>query len=305
MSLTTSDSHATQLADKNIGIIGAGAMGGSIARGLANALDNPQQIVVCDHSASKLQTLAQEAGVRIAASAEELVESGSATQDGAADSCPDVVVLAVKPQVLPALLGSVGNKLGEALVISIAAGVSLATLEAALPAGCRVVRAMPNLPIATGSGATAITGGSSARSADVELARELFATMGAAQVMREDQLDVEGAVVGCGPAFVALMVDALTRAAVLRGLPAAAARQMIEATMVGTARQLMDSDMHPRAYMERVTSPGGTTAAALVELEPQLQKGVCEAVDAALARTAELAAREFESSLCHFTSLYA
>lgn len=292
MSHATAPSAPTQLADKSIGIIGAGAMGGSIARGLAHALECPEHIVVCDHSTSKLQALAKEAGVSITATAEDLVKYGAASKNGIADgACPDVVVLAVKPQVLPALLGSVGSELGEALVISIAAGVSISTLEAALPKGCRVVRAMPNLPIAVGSGATALSAGSCADAADVELARELFATMGAAQVMREDQLDVEGAVVGCGPAFVALMVDALTRAAVLRGLPAAAARQMVEATMVGTARQLLESDMHPRAYMERVTSPGGTTAAALVELEPQLQKGVYEAVDAALARTAELAGK--------------
>ena len=136
---------------------------------------------------------------------------------------------------------------------------------------------------------TAVCGGSTATPADVELVREMFAALGSAKVMREDQLDAEGAVVGCAPAYFALMVDALTRAGVRAGLPAAAAREMVNATMLGVAESLAKSGEHPRAYMERVTSPGGTTAAALFELEPALTEGAYAAVDAALARTAELA----------------
>ena len=107
--------------------------------------------------------------------------------------------------------------------------------------------------------------------------------------MREDQLDAEGAVVSCGPAYIALFVDALTRAGVRAGMPAQACREMVEATMLGVARQLLESQEHPRAYMERVTSPGGTTAAGLYALEPLLVEGSYDAVDAALRRTAELA----------------
>ena len=111
---------------------------------------------------------------------------------------------------------------------------------------------------------------------------------GCAKVMREDQLDAEGAVVSCGPAYIALMVDAMTRSGVEKGLPAADCREMVLTTMRGVCQQMLDSGEHPRSYMERVTSPGGTTAAGLRELEPNLVFGVEEAVDAALARTEEL-----------------
>ena len=272
-----SDQTAVVLPDVKVGVIGGGSMGGAIARGLVASGALPgSSVFVCDHNAAKLEALAQ-AGVTTVADADAVL----------ADA-PDVVVLAVKPQVLGALLKQLSGRLGDALVVSIAAGVTLETLEGALP-GSRVVRVMPNLPVAVRSGASAVCGGHGATAADVELVRGLFAQLGAAKVMREDQLDAEGAVVGCAPAFFALAVDAFTRAGIRAGLPAAAAREMVNATMLGVAEMLAESGEHPRAYMERVTSPGGTTAAALYELEPLLTQGAYDAVDAALERTAELA----------------
>ena len=179
----------------------------------------------------------------------------------------DVLVLAVKPQVLPSVLGQLEGALDGRLVVSIAAGVKLATLEGAL-AGARVVRVMPNLPLQVLSGATAVCPGSS-RAEDGKLVQALFAALGSAQVMTEAQLDVAGAISGCGPAFFALFVDDLTRTGVRAGLPAAACREMVLATMRGVAQQLLESGEHPRAYMEKVTSPGGTTAAALEAMEPR------------------------------------
>ena len=273
-----SDTEKDLLEGQTVAIIGAGSMGGSIARGLVESGALPgEQVLVCDHNPGKLAALTQQAGVRtFATSAEMLAEK------------PGIVVLAVKPQMLAPVLEQHAEDLDGALVVSIAAGVTLATLEAALP-GARVVRVMPNLPVSVRSGASAITGGASAGEADVATVQALFATLGSAKVMREDQLDAEGAVVGCAPAYFALMVDALTRAGIRAGLPAAAAREMVNATMLGVAESLAKSGEHPRAYMERVTSPGGTTAAALFELEPALTEGAYAAVDAALARTAELA----------------
>ena len=273
-----SDTEKDLLGGQTVAIIGAGSMGGSIARGLVESGALPgEQVLVCDHNPGKLAALAQQAGVRtFATSAEMLAEK------------PGIVVLAVKPQVLAPVLEQHAADLEGALVVSIAAGVTLATLEAALP-GARVVRVMPNLPVSVRSGASAITGGASAGEADVATVQALFATLGSAKVMREDQLDAEGAVVGCAPAYFALMVDALTRAGIRAGLRATDAREMVSATMLGVAESLAVSGEHPRAYMERVTSPGGTTAAALYELEPLLAKGSYDAVDAALERTAELA----------------
>lgn len=268
----------SNLANIHVGIIGAGAMGGSIAAGLVEAgVLGGAQVLVCDHSASKLDALKAKSGVVIFDSAQQLFEAG-----------PDVVILAIKPQVLPAFLDTNASYLQGRLVVSIAAGVALSTLEAAL-GSARVVRVMPNLPVAVRSGASALCGGSSATSEDVALVSELFGALGATAVMRESQLDAEGAVVGCGPAYFALMIDALTRAGVRSGMPAADARAMSIATMKGVALMLEQDGTHPREYMERVTSPGGTTAAALYELEPALCDGVYAAVDAALERTAELA----------------
>jgi pyrroline-5-carboxylate reductase len=200
------------------------------------------------------------------------------------------VVLAIKPQVLPAFVEGHAEALSRSLVVSIAAGVPISTLERLMPEA-RVVRVMPNLPIAVRSGASAVAVGSRADADDVERVLGMFGALGAAKVMREDQLDVCGNSVGCAPALFALMVDALTRAAVRQGLPAADARDMFEATMLGTARMLVDSGDHPRAYMEAVTSPGGTTAQFLKELEPRLVEGCEEGLDAALRRNRELSGR--------------
>lgn len=261
----------------SVGIIGAGAMGGAIARGLvASGAVEARRVWACDSDEGRLGPL-RDLGIATAGSADELVAAGT-----------DVVILAVKPQVLGALMAEVASGLEGRLVVSIAAGVPLATLEASLP-GARVVRVMPNLPLQVLSGATAVTPGESAGAGDAELVRSLFSALGSAEVMREDQLDAEGAVVGCGPAFFALFVDTLTRAGVRAGLPATACREMVESTMLGVARSLLESGEHPRAYVERVTSPGGTTAEALLALEPLLERGSYEAVDAALARTRELA----------------
>ena len=263
--------------DSSVGIVGAGSMGGAIARGLvaSGALD-ASSIASCDPSASMLEPLA-ELGIRCFASGDELVALGT-----------DVVILAVKPQILPAVVAPLAGSLEGRLVVSIAAGVNLDTLEGLLP-GARVVRVMPNLPIQVLSGASAVCAGTRATADDANLVRDLFASLGSAQVMREDQLDVAGAVSGCGPAYFALFVDDLTRAGVRAGLPAAACREMVLATMRGVAQQLIDSGEHPRAYMDKVTSPGGTTAAGLQAMEASLFYAASDAVDAALERTRELA----------------
>ena len=259
-----------------IGIIGGGSMGGAVARGLVESgAAEAARVLVADHHAERRDELA---ALGIRTFCDEAALMGER---------PDVLVLAVKPQVLPATMASVAPRAAGLLVVSVAAGVTLSALEAALP-GTRVVRAMPNLPVAVRSGATAVAAGATAAPGDAELVRSLFSALGVAEVMREDQLDVAAVVAGCSPAFFALFVDALTRAGIRAGLPAAACRRMVEATMRGTAEQLVNGGAHPREYLEGVTSPGGTTAAALYALEPALVSGSYAAVDAALERTREL-----------------
>nr|WP_314640251.1 pyrroline-5-carboxylate reductase [uncultured Olsenella sp.] len=265
------------LRDARIAVVGAGAMGGAIARGLVESGAVPApQVLACDHSASKLEPLAA-LGAVCRQDTAELLSLGF-----------DLAVLAVKPQVLPAVLKELEPLLAGHAVVSIAAGVALDALETALP-GSRVLRAMPNLPVQTLSGATALCAGDGCTREDVGLARDAFAALGVCELMREDQLDVAGAVSGCGPAYFALIVDQLVRAGVERGLAAGACRRMVLSTMRGTACQLLGSGEHPRAYMERVTSPGGTTAAGLRAMETQTFWATSEAVEAALERNAELA----------------
>ena len=262
---------------QSVGVIGVGAMGGSIARGLVEAgVLDASHLLVADSDERRVSAFAK-MGARVFADGAALLADG-----------PDVVILAVKPQVLGGVMADLAPLMGERLVISIAAGVTVSSIERALPSA-RVVRVMPNLPVQVRSGATAVCAGSRTNAEDVELATTLFSALGAVAVMREDQLDVAGAVSGCAPAFFSLFVDALTRAGVRAGLPAACAREMVESTMRGCAEQLLTEGVHPREYMERVTSPGGTTAAALYELEGPLTEGTYAAIDAALARTRELA----------------
>ncbi|MBP3885673.1 MAG: pyrroline-5-carboxylate reductase [Olsenella sp.] len=266
--------------ESTVAVVGAGAMGGAIAAGLVGSgVADCGSVLVADPSAERRETLGK-LGMRTFDAAREMLAQK-----------PDVTVLAVKPQILPAVVGEFADLLDGSAVISIAAGVPLAALEQMLPSS-RVVRVMPNLPVQVLSGATAVCGGTRATDDDIRLACTIFGALGSAKVMREDQLDAEGAVVSCGPAYIALMVDAMTRAGVENGLPAADCREMVLSTMRGVCQQLLDSGEHPRSYMERVTSPGGTTAAGLRSLEPYLVEGVEEAIDAALARTRDLAKRK-------------
>lgn len=264
--------------DATVTVIGGGAMGGSIVRGLVASGTCPaNHVTVVDIDRSKVEGLAKETGV---------AASGDAAK--ALEASPDVVIVAVKPQVISALLDEVGCAAANSLTVSIAAGTPIAAVQEALGEGARLVRVMPNLPVAVRSGATAVAPGPWATSDDVDLVCELFGALGAVAVMGEGQLDAEGAVVGCGPAYFALMVDALTRAAVDAGLPAAQARDLVSTTMGGVSAMLKESGEHPRVYMEKVTSPGGTTAAALKVLEPLMEQGCYEAVAAAMERTEAL-----------------
>lgn len=260
-----------------VAFVGAGSMGGSIAAGIVGAgLVDASLVSACDPSQDCRDRLAA-LGIATFSDAREMLAQGF-----------DVAVLAVKPQILPAVVADVAGELGGHAVISIAAGTPLATLDGLLPAS-RLIRVMPNLPVQLLSGATAVCAGPRSTAEDLELARALFAALGVATVMREDQLDAEGAVVSCGPAYIALMADLMTRAGVEHGLAAQDCREMVLSTMRGVAAQLLESGEHPRAYMERVTSPGGTTAAALRAMEPAMTEAVLAAVDAALVRTRELA----------------
>lgn len=263
-----------------IALIGCGAMGGAIARGLVETGKVPGEgLLLVDASEERALGLARELGAK-AAKAADLASAAAA----------DAVVLAVKPQVLPGVARELASCKGSALVVSIAAGITLATLQG-LFEGHHVVRVMPNLALTAGSGATAIAPAPSATPEEAAYVRDLFAAFGPAAIFTEAQLDAMGAISGCGPAYFALFVDALTRAAIEQGIPAAVAREFILATCRGTAAILSEGE-HPRAFMEKVMSPGGTTAAAMAVMDPLFMEAASSGVEAAMERTRELAQKE-------------
>jgi len=204
----------------------------------------------------------------------------------------DVVVLAVKPQVVSQVLAQIAPEIGaRALLISIAAGVSIATLEAALGPESRVVRTMPNTPALVGASATGLASGSRATATDVMLSRSLFESLGVVAVVPESQLDAVTGLSGSGPAFVYLFIEALADGGVRSGLPRDAAMALAAQTVLGGAKMVLETKQHPGSLKDQVTSPGGTTIAGVHALERAGFRGaVIDAVKAATDRSAELGA---------------
>lgn len=208
----------------------------------------------------------------------------------------DLVVLAVKPQVMMGVLEKLsemdafsGGEQGP-LFVSIAAGLTTARLEAALPKSARLVRTMPNMPLMIGAGATSVTAGSEVLENDVELVRDLFASLGSAVVVEEDQMDATCAVSGSGPAYVAAMIEALRDAGIKQGLDKQTAEDLALQTVFGTALLVKETGRDLAEVRQSICSPGGTTIAALEAMEEAGFRGVFEAgVAAAVLRSKELA----------------
>jgi pyrroline-5-carboxylate reductase len=269
------------LANASIGLLGGGAMGEALAAGVLAAGVAKPRVCAADPEPARREHLASALGIRTSASNAE------------AASC-DVVVVAVKPGLVKSVLGALGGPgnaaLAKPLWISIAAGVSLAALESALPAGARVVRAMPNTPALVRAGATAFTPNAACSAADRTLARSLFEGVGLAwECPNEALLDAVTGLSGSGPAYVFVLLEALSDAGVRMGLPRDAATALATQTVLGSARLAQESKRHPAALKDQVTSPGGTTIAGLERLEAGgFRAAVHDAVAAATQRSKEL-----------------
>jgi pyrroline-5-carboxylate reductase len=205
----------------------------------------------------------------------------------------DVLVLAVKPQTLPALLDEIRNQVTEKhLVVSIAAGVSLKRLADGLLANRRLIRVMPNTPCLLGASAAGFAAGPGAKPEDVALVERLFNAVGKAFVVPESLLDPVTGLSGSGPAFVYVMVEALADGGVRMGLPRDVATTLAAQTVMGAARMVLETGQHPGQLKDAVTSPGGTTIAGLHALERGgFRAAVMDAVEAATKRAAELGNR--------------
>jgi pyrroline-5-carboxylate reductase len=205
----------------------------------------------------------------------------------------DIVIVAVKPGDVPTTLESAMQALADdALVLSIAAGVTIATLEHAAP-GRPVVRAMPNTPALVGRGASAIAPGANATDEHLELAARVLGSVGIVVRVSEAALDAVTGLSGSGPAYVMLVAEAMIEAGVLNGLPRSTAEELVVQTLLGSAELLAQGDAGPEALRAAVTSPGGTTAAGLRELEARgLRAAFLDAISAATERSRELGRAE-------------
>lgn len=260
-------------------------MGEILARGLLRAGWSPDELVLAARRAER--------------AAEAELRTGISTVLDAAQACAgrEVVVIAVKPRDVPALLDQIAGKLADGTVIvSLAAGVPISVYESAIPEAV-VVRAMPNTPAAVDEGMTAYCAGSRADAAALEAAREVLSAVGATIELSEDLLDAVTAVSGTGPAYVFLLAEALTEAAIREGLPHHAAEKLVHQTLRGAGILLAESEQSAFRLRGQVTSPGGTTAAAMHVLEEGGFRALVEdAVQAAARRSRELGDAAAEST---------
>jgi pyrroline-5-carboxylate reductase len=263
-----------------VALLGGGKMGAALVGGLLDGGWEADALSIAEIDGERRIALEQEfAKVRVVPSAAWAV----------ADA--DVVVVAVKPGDVAATLETALPALGsDTLVLSIAAGVTLARLEAMVP-GRPVVRAMPNTPALVGLGASAIAGGTNARPEHLDLAERLLGAVGIVVRVGEPMLDAVTGLSGSGPAYVFLVAEAMIEAGVLVGLARDVASDLVVQTLLGSATLLAQDASGPEALRAAVTSPGGTTASGLRELETHgLRAAILDAVSAATRRSRELGA---------------
>jgi pyrroline-5-carboxylate reductase len=264
---------------KKVGFVGAGNMGEALIKGLASASLVPADaIAAADVRAERVAQLARQYGIRAVADNAALVRG-----------C-DVVVLAVKPQIMAPVLREIAPALtGRPLLISLAAGVSTATIQGVIGRYQRLIRVMPNTPALVLEGVTAIARGPELPAEDLETAQEIFAAVGKAVVLDEEAMDAVTGLSGSGPAYVAIVIESLADGGVKMGLDRATAMTLATQTVLGAARLLSETGLHPGALKDMVSSPGGTTIAGIAALEEGgIRTTFIRAVERATLRSREL-----------------
>jgi len=275
----------SMLSGKRIGIIGAGAMGSALCRGLihANATD-PKRIVVADIHPDHVQNLHTSLGIKVA---ENNIQIARFT---------DIILLAVKPYTVATVLDEIADSLKRdggkplPLIICIAAGIPIAKIEAHLKEPIPVIRAMPNTPSQVGSGACAFCTGTHADDTHRQQATAIFRSVGNAVEVPETMMDAVTALSGSGPAYVYLMIEALVDGGVKVGMPRDIAYKLAAQTVLGAAQMVIDTGLHPAQLRDMVTTPAGTTIEALASMEHSgVRAALIDAVVAAHKRSRELA----------------
>jgi pyrroline-5-carboxylate reductase len=260
-------------------ILGAGKIGEALLSGLLRSGTAATEVVICERLPERAAELAERYGVR------QEDDPAVAVRDA------EVVVLAVKPGDVTVVAGLIARGLpAGALVLSVAAGIPTGTIEASLPSGTPVVRVMPNTPMLVGQAMSAMAAGAAAGPEHVDRAEELLTTVGRVVRVPEAQIDAVTAVSGSGPAYLYLVVEAMIDAGVLLGLARPLATELAVQTALGAATMLRDTGEHPALLRDAVISPGGTTAAALRELEDAgLRAAFYDALEACRDRARDLA----------------
>ncbi len=235
-------------------VIGAGAMGGSILSGiLAAELYAPAEITVKEHNEELTAAAAEHFGIR-----------GVVNY---ADIDAEIVIVAVKPPIVPDILRELKAIEYKGLIVSIAAGVTIDSMEAVLGSGYPLIRVMPNTPVSVREGMVSIAKGTWATDEQAEQVQTIFSTLGIAEIMSEEQLEEMGALSGAGPGYAFVIIDALADAGVRIGLPRNLAIRAAAQTLYGAAKIQLETGEHPAVLRDRVTSPGGTTIAGIHAME--------------------------------------
>jgi pyrroline-5-carboxylate reductase len=259
-------------------ILGAGVMGETLLSGLVRAGRRPDDLLVGEKRPDRARELEERYGVRVVSNRE-------------AAALADTVAVVVKPQDMGDLLKEISDSLRPGqLLVSLAAGITTSFIEARVPSGVAVVRVMPNTPALVDEGMAAISAGSHCDEEHLATAESLLAATGRVVRVPEKQQDAVTAISGSGPAYIFFVVESMIEAGVHLGLPRATATELVVQTLVGSAKMLRETGTHPAILREQVTSPGGTTAAALRELEVhKVRAAFLAAMEAARNRSRELA----------------
>ncbi|HEY5050965.1 MAG TPA: pyrroline-5-carboxylate reductase [Acidothermaceae bacterium] len=261
-----------------IAVIGAGKMGEALVSGLLKAGASPDDLIITERYEERASELSQRYGVKSVSNADAAHQA-------------DTIVLAVKPQDMDTLLAELAPVVTpDRLIVTIAAGITTSAIERRLAAGVPVVRVMPNTPALVGEAMSAVAPGAHASAEHLDRAEALFRPVGRVVRLPESQLDAVTALSGSGPAYVFYLVEAMTDAGILLGLPRAVAHELIVQTVYGAAVMLRETGEHPVALREAVTSPAGTTISAIRELENHgVRAAFLAALEAARDRSRELA----------------
>jgi pyrroline-5-carboxylate reductase len=264
---------------KRLGFLGCGNMGEALVKGLVEAHVVPADaITASDARTDRLAELERQYGIRVAKDNVTLVRDA------------DVIVLAVKPQIMAPVLEEVASALSRKhLVISVAAGVSTATIRAEANKDLRLIRVMPNTPALVLEGATAIAKSKGLEPGDLETAEEIFGAVGKVVVLGEELMDAVTGLSGSGPAYVAVVIESLADGGVKMGLDRATAMTLATQTVLGAAKLLLATGVHPGALKDMVSSPGGTSITGIAALEEGgIRTTFIKAVERATLRSREL-----------------